>query len=37
LGSLLKINEGKIWNDAMYQEVLEEYAKASFTNIKDKR
>jgi hypothetical protein len=37
LGSLLKINEGKILNDAMYQEVLEKYPKASFTKIKDKR
>jgi hypothetical protein len=27
----------RIWNDAMYQEVLEKYAKASFTKIKDKR
>jgi hypothetical protein len=27
----------KIWNDAMYQEVLEKYATASFTKIKDKR
>jgi hypothetical protein len=27
----------KLLNDAMYQKVLEKYAKASFTKIKDKR
>jgi hypothetical protein len=41
LGSLLKNNEGKLLNDAMYQVMLEKYAKASFTKkkyrIKDKR
>jgi hypothetical protein len=31
LGSLLKSNEGKLLKDAIYEVMLEKYAKASFT------
>jgi hypothetical protein len=37
LGSLLKNNEGKLSNDAMYQVMLEKYAKASFAKIKEQK
>jgi hypothetical protein len=38
LGSLLKSNEGKLLNDAMYQVMLEKYAKESFKKkIENKR
>jgi hypothetical protein len=37
LGSLLKNNEGNLLNDAMYQVMLESYAKASFTKIREQK
>jgi hypothetical protein len=37
LGSLLKNNEGKLSNDAMYQIMLVKYAKASFTKIREQK
>jgi hypothetical protein len=37
LGSLLKNNEGNLSNDAMYQVMLENYAKASFTKIREQK
>jgi hypothetical protein len=37
LGSLLKNNEGNLSNDAMYQIMLENYAKASFTKIREQK
>jgi hypothetical protein len=35
LGSLLKNNGGNLLKDAMYQVMLENYAKASFTKIRE--
>jgi hypothetical protein len=37
LGSLLKNNEGNLSKDAMYQVMLENYAKASFTKIREQK
>jgi hypothetical protein len=37
LGSLLKNNEGNLLNDAMYQVMLENYAKASFMKIREQK
>jgi hypothetical protein len=37
LGSLLKNNEEKLSKDAMYQVMLENYAKASFTKIREQK
>jgi hypothetical protein len=34
---LLKNNEGNLSNDAMYQIMLENYAKASFTKIREQK
>jgi hypothetical protein len=37
LGSLLKINEGNLSYDAMYQIMLGNYAKASFKRIRGQK
>jgi hypothetical protein len=37
LGSLLKINEGNLSYDAMYQIKLGKYAKASFKRIRGQK
>jgi hypothetical protein len=37
LGSLLKNNEENLSNDAMYQVLLENYAKAGFTKIREQK
>jgi hypothetical protein len=37
LGSLLKNNEGNLSNDAMYQSMLGNYAKASFKKIREQK
>jgi hypothetical protein len=37
LGSLLKNNEGNLSNAAMYQVMLEKYAKTSFTKNKEQK
>jgi hypothetical protein len=37
LGSLLKNNEENLSKNAMYQVMLENYAKASFTKIREQK
>jgi hypothetical protein len=37
LGLLLKNNEGNLWNDAMYQVMLEKYVKGIFMKIKEQK
>jgi hypothetical protein len=37
LGSLLKNNEGNLSNDAMYQLMLENYAKARFKKNREQK